>query len=486
MTEQDTRPSRFGLASAAVFLLGLALRLYRLNGESVSYDESFSMSTCRMPTNDMLHQLVTDFVHPPLHYFVLCGWLDLAGFGVFQARLLSVIFGTLSIVVLYLLADYLFDRRTALISSLLLAVSQLEIMFSQDGRMYALFLFLFLCCCYLFIRALRARSFPLWCGFIGLSVLLIYTHYYGMLVLGALVVFAFLYRRQFSVPLSWWIGGAAAVILAYVPWLTSGVVQAATHSGKTFSGGHPWWSVHWYTFITAINFFNNGKAAGLLTSAPLWTYPIGGLLFSIPAVLAFFLSPERRDRQHFWLSAMLWILPILGALAGGLMNLQYDVRYVAFCAAPYYILVGRGISAIPRDAVRISMIVLMLGYTANSLRANYFVPRREDFRGAAAYIQQHGRPGDCAVFLPRLRVPIQWTVEYPDGAWLRNLDASNYAEGKTSCDRIWAISWYSGGNDLHVVQAKAEQERLEMSHTRVDSQHYTWVDVALFTRKLPQ
>ena len=181
---------------------------------------------------------------------------------------------------------------------------------------------------------------------------------------------------------------------------------------------------------------------------------------------------------------MLWILPILGALAGGLMKLQYDVRYVAFCAAPYYILVGRGISSIPRDVVRAGLIVLLLGYTANSLRANYFMPRREDFRGAATYVRQHGRPGDCVVFLPRFRVPDQWTIEYPDGASLRILDASDYTE--TSCDRIWAISSYSGGNALHVTTAKTEQEKLEASHTRVDDQRYTWVDVALFTRKPPQ
>jgi mannosyltransferase len=486
MAEQGRRSSRFGLIFAVILLLGLGLRLFSLNGESVSYDESFSMAACRMPTGDMLRLLVADFVHPPLHYGVLCGWLDVAGFGVLQARLLSVIFGTLSIVVLYLLADYLFDRRTALISSLLLAVSQLEIMFSQDARMYSQFLFLFLCCCYVFIRAQHERSFRLWCGFIVLSALLIYTHYYGMLVLGALVVFAFLYRRQLSVPLSWWAGGAAAVTLAYLPWLTSGVVQTATHSGKTFSGAHSWWSVHWYTFVTAVNFFNNGKPAGLLRSAPLWTYPIGAALFSIPAVLAFFFSPERRDRQHFWLAAMLWILPILGALAGGLMNLQYDVRYVAFCAAPYYILVGRGIAAIPRPFLRACLIVLLLGYTANSLRANYFIPRREDFRGAATYVQQHRRPGDCAVFLPKFRAPLQWNIEHPDGDSLRTLDASDYAERASSCDRIWTISGYSGGNPLHVTQAKAEQARLEASHTRIDQQHYTWVDVALFSRKPPQ
>src|SRR5271157_3894677 len=118
--------------SVPVLLLGLLLRVLYLNHESVSGDEAFSISLTQEPLSQVIHKLVLDLVHPPLHYLALRGWLKLFGFGLFQARMLSVIFGTLAIVFLYLLAEYLFDRRTALLSAVLMSVSQLAIMYSQE------------------------------------------------------------------------------------------------------------------------------------------------------------------------------------------------------------------------------------------------------------------------------------------------------------------------------------------------------------------
>lgn len=273
---------RLAFAPAAITLLGLALRLYKLNQEGVGFDEAFSIAACRLSLAAMLDRLIEDFVHPPLHYFVLRGWLDVFGSTVVQARMLSVIFGVLAIPLLYRLSEYLFDRRTALFSSLLLAVSQLEIMFAQEGRPYAQFLFLFLACWYFFVRALHDRSARLWCGFTAVAILLIYTHYFGFFVLGALAAYGCLYRKRNAIPAVWWIGGAAATLLAYIPWLTSGIFQAAAHSVKTFSGKNAFWSVGGSTFFTAVNFFNNGKPAGLLGSSPLWTFIVGGVALYRP------------------------------------------------------------------------------------------------------------------------------------------------------------------------------------------------------------
>ena len=132
-----------------VVLLGLVLRIVYLMHESVSGDEAFSITLTRDPLGEMMRRLVLDLVHPPLHYLALRGWLKVFGFGLFQARVLSVIFGTLAVVFLYLLAEYLFDRRTALLSALLMATSQLAIMFSQEARPYAQTHFLALLSAYL-------------------------------------------------------------------------------------------------------------------------------------------------------------------------------------------------------------------------------------------------------------------------------------------------------------------------------------------------
>src|SRR5271165_5968193 len=153
-----------------VALFAFALRMLFLNHESVSGDEAFSMSVSQLPLKEMLAVLVQDFVHPPLHYFVLRGWFKLFGFGLFQARMLSVIFGTLAVVFLYLLAEYLFDRWTALLSALLMSVSQLAIMYSQEVRPYAQFHFLALFSSYLFVRAMREGRPAFWWGFVGSAI----------------------------------------------------------------------------------------------------------------------------------------------------------------------------------------------------------------------------------------------------------------------------------------------------------------------------
>ena len=472
------------LAPVAVVLLGLALRLYKLNQESVGFDEAFSMTACRATLDGMMRTLIADFVHPPLHYFVLRGWMDVFGSGVVQARMLSVVFGALALAILYILTEYLLDRRSALLASLLLAVSQLTIQFSQEARPYAQFLFLFLACWYLFIRALHTRSMKLWCGFVAFAVLLIYTHYFGLLVLGSLALFGFLYRRKYPVPASWWVGAVVVLVAAYLPWLTSGIVPAAAHSGKTFSGKNSFWSVNATTVFGAVNFFSNGKPTGVLDTSPWWTFVFGGLLFTAPAVFGIFVSDRGRQRQNLTLAAMLLVLPLLGAIAAGLMHFQYNVRYVAFCAAPYYVLVGHGLSRIRPAVLRAVLVLLLLGYTANSLRANYFMPRKEGFRAAGSYISRNRQPGDCAVFFPGKNAPDQWTIEHPDPNLFRLLGPGDFA-GSNGCSRTWAISWSMSGNPWQWEKARVERLPLDASQTLLDEKRFFWVRVALFAPKQP-
>ncbi len=117
----------------AIVVLGIAVRLYRLNYQSVWYDEIFSLTLSHMSLGQMIQYLVKDVVHPPLHYFLLHVWFMVVGFGPYQARLLSVVFGTLAIAATYRLGDYLFGRRAAIIAALLLALSQLAVMYSQES-----------------------------------------------------------------------------------------------------------------------------------------------------------------------------------------------------------------------------------------------------------------------------------------------------------------------------------------------------------------
>jgi uncharacterized membrane protein len=480
---------------ASVILLALALRLYRLDSQSVWYDEVFALSVSRLPLTQMNAALVQDVVHPPLHYYFLHGWLEAFGFGPLQGRLLSALFGTLAVLMMYALARYLFDRHAALLSALLLACSQLAVMNSQEARPYAQFLLFFLCCVYLFLRAVREKRLPLWIAFLCLTSLVIYTHYYGFFVLGSLLLFGIVYRNRYSLPPTWLLGGIFWLALAYLPWLSSGVIGQALRGPKAQRLGA--WahsgpaSVHWFTFITSLNTFNNGRPNGLLDSAPWWTFIVGGALFGLPAALAMrplVVRPHERtdegnERENLVFLVLLLAVPMALALTAGFLRGTYDVKYIAFCAGPYYILVARGISTERSAALRWAFIVFLLAYSARSLRANYFIPYKEDYKHALASVARDYQPGDCAVvaqFWEERQARWAWSIYEGDQQDLRVMPLDSALSSAAECKRVWLISVLYRQTPPAIEEAEAARRRLAQTYSELERRRFFWVDIDLY------
>jgi 4-amino-4-deoxy-L-arabinose transferase-like glycosyltransferase len=485
---------RSWIGRAGITLLAAALRLYRLDSQSVWYDEIFAMSVSRLPFRAMQRMLVSDVVHPPLHYYALHLWFQAFGFGPVAARLLSVIFGCLAVVMMYVLGRYLFDARAGWISSLLLGCSQLGVMYSQEARPYAQFLFLFLACAYLFVRAIREKRLRLWITFVGSASLLIYTHYYGFLVLGSLAFFALCYRKRYRLSRAWILGAVLALAVAYTPWLSSGVVGEAMygakmHRGPVIPGSRPP-SERWYTPAAILNTFGNGRPNGVLDEEPWWTFLAGGLLFGAPAALAFWpllrreskSSHEREEDVNVIYMAILLIAPIALALTAGPVVGFYNIRYVAFCAAPYYILTARGIGKWKAPWLRWTFVVLLLAYSAQALRANYYVPYKEDYRGAYSWIARDYRPGDCAV------VAQAWEERQARWAWdiyegsrpgplIQPLDAATSAGG---CGRVWLLSVAYRETAMAVEAGKAARRQMDQKRAAIEQRRFFWIDLSLY------
>lgn len=278
--------TRAAIILLLILVAGLALRLFRLNYQGVWYDEAFSLTVSNLSFGDMNAKLIADFVHPPLHYYILHGVFSGLGFGDFQARLVSALFGALTIVVMFRLGRYLFDAATGLIGALLIAVSQLAVMYSQEARPYAMAQFFTACAIYGFVVARKERRRLAWGGFITFAVLMLYTHYYTVLVLACLWLYDMAIGRTHRIPKLWWLTAGAVLALTMLPWLATGVIGNALHSPKTLPAGQPpWFSTRWSTFIRDVNRFNNGAFDGLLESAPKWSFGVGGLLFVWPVWL---------------------------------------------------------------------------------------------------------------------------------------------------------------------------------------------------------
>lgn len=480
------------LIVTAIASLGLGLRLFRLDYQGLWYDEARSVYVSRLTFSEMIQSIVeVSWNHPPLYYYTLRLWYLMFGSGDFQARLLSVIFGTLSIVLIYILARTLFDRWTAIVAAFLLAVSQLGIMYSQEARPYAQLMFFVILTICLFSLALRGNKQLIWWGFIFSAILMIYINYYSLLVLLVLFIYIIIYRKQYDIPVRILIGGAVLGLVIIVPWLANGVVKQALKSSALFTGQPVWFVVGKGAFFDVINAFNNGKVAGLLSTSPGWTFAMGGVLFTLPAVYA--LKPlvwgvdidEGVEclKANLILLLLLWVLPIATVLlVSRALHIQYDLRYILFCIIPYYILVARGVRSLNSSILTLLFFAFILGYSAYALQSNYFKSHKENYRDALAYLAKEYIEGDCVLFLPFNEVPLQWKIYHGDDPNLRVTDVESIASGEVDCDRVWAIAY------RRVHQAKKETKKglknLEITHKKTNESKYLFVHAYLYESKL--
>jgi mannosyltransferase len=497
-TSMETRRPSLGncLILVAIVALGFLLRLYHLDYQSVWSDEAFSITASAKPLGSLTSFLVQRDQHPPLHYYLLHFVFSLFGYGALQARVVSLIFGTLSILALYFLARRLFDATAGLLSALLLAVSQLGVAYSQEARNYSQLLFLSILTAHLFITSLRGRRRSCWWGFLVSAILLIYTHYYGVFILFCLILFAILYRKRHPIPRLWCASGILLVTLCYAPWLFSGVVQNVLARGRNTP--HPGQvsslSVHWYTPVAAINWFNNGKLLGFNAPSPWWTYVLGGLLFSLPMLLALkelsndaapLASRQGRD-EGLVLICLLWLVPLLLVCATGLIKVLYNPRFTVYIVGFYYVLVARGIAGLRHSALRYGLVLTLSAYSLYSLRAVYFVPYKEDNRAAVAYAASGYSESDCILFWPEGKAgepSSYWKIYQWRHPGIRVVDFEGIPARRADCKRMWLVMDRTWWKNLETSKLDLGRETLERYYSPRTRREYYGAEVALYERK---
>ena len=472
------------ILAGTIFLLGLLLRLYRVDWLSLWHDEIFSVVWSERTIQELQGALVKDYAHPPLHYYLLHFWFKLAGYGAFQARLVSVLFGSLCIPLMYLLAKYLFGAPTGLIAAFLMSISQTAIQFSQEARPYAQFHFFFLFSAYLFLVALRARRASAWWGCVVFGILMVYTQWFGFCVLGAFVIIAWMLRDRYRLPWSWWFAGVAMLLALYTPWLASGIVNEAISSKRVMTTDRdPSRVVHWSTPMAIVNRYNNGKWFGMDAPTPFAVALAGALAFTMPALLPL-VHMGRRSRfrivdmttESLAVTSVLLLFPLTAVLIAQTMHLYiYAFRHVSFGVAPYYLLVAYGLSRL-RRTWRTALLVGIAGISVLALRSNYFLAHKESYRESLAYLTANLRSEDCVMFLPeedQPGPPLYWHAYRPEPAAPRRfLRHGDLAQASADCPRLWIVwdkTWWRQRNPERTRQLI---NRLEPSWTA--KTHKTW------------
>jgi 4-amino-4-deoxy-L-arabinose transferase-like glycosyltransferase len=509
MVESQSRRSTHSAATwwpiVAILALAFALRLINLGGRPIWYDEAFAVLYAEKPFATMLYGTIAQVggaaadVHPLFFYSILHVWMSMVGQSPAAVRALSVLLGTATVAMIYLLACRLFDKRIGIAAAAIAAIAPFAIYYSQEARMYALLGFAAVTATYFFVRAWADNRWYFWIAFGILGAMTLYAHNLGFAFIAALDVWVL-----------WnWLRPAGRRWHRFLPLLLSHLLMLALFA--------PWLAIvpsqfgkiqqaYWVekpgitTLVQTILIFHFAYDNEAL---PNWLLP-PALLFSflIPAFACLGLvrgqgPRRRRHSEKYGLLLILAVVPVLLLFAVSLIRPVYIVRAVLPSALAYYVLLaGLFFASNMPKPVRWGLLLPSLVLVATSLLNHYTYANfpRPPFDEVAAYLREHYQPGDAIVhsnkltFLPThyydRTLPQRFigdepgspsdTLAYPTQQALGLFATPDMATATVGAGRVWFVvldrevgEYLAAGQPEHPYRAWLEE-------------HYTLTAVASF------
>ena len=184
LAESSTRMRCVGLL-AAILGVAVALRAYHLSDQSLWVDEVVTFLSSRVPVAQLISGTdVEDPNIPPLYYLMVHAILRLGNHEAIL-RLPSLIAGSLSILLFFLVVRSWLGDIVGLLSAAVMAISPFHVWYSQEARPYALLLFFSLLSLWCLQRSLADAAHWGWkSAFVVSSVGVVYTHSVGYTFIG--------------------------------------------------------------------------------------------------------------------------------------------------------------------------------------------------------------------------------------------------------------------------------------------------------------
>lgn len=395
----DSRRLFHWLILLLLIAAGAVNRLLYLARKPFWFDESFSVEVARIGWGNFLHLLWWREANMSLYYLLLRIWLH-AGLSEYFIRSLSVAFAVATIPAIYWLGAELYDRRVGLIASALFAFNAYSVRYAQEARSYTLFLLLAtLSSCFL-IAWLREPSRKNRIGYVVVSVLAVYAHFYALLLIA--VHWLALRRRVRRSKIE--IGQLRTA------WISIGiaVLPLLVFVAKTGAGPIKWISRPGLGDVFA---FYEHLAGGA-------TWPLLAVFAAACTTAVLPVAKRLISRDQGWESwrcrfLLIWLLfPVALTVLLSFARPVFLGRYMTFCLPALVVLAAAGLARLRNAWILTTALAVMLLLSAQGIAfvyANDFDSERDASSEASAFILQHAQPGDAIVFhIAETRLPYEF------------------------------------------------------------------------------
>lgn len=388
----------------AITLIALAVRMYRLEGESIWFDEAVSVRFLDASSLGEFLKLERQNDPPaaPVYFSLEYLWAQLWGNTVYRVRMLSVVMGTLTVLCVGLFAWDLFGRVSGLLAAAFLAASPWHTYHSQEIRVYALVMLMAVVSTHAFWRARSLDQRGALAVNIALNALMVWTHVFAALLVGVQGLHMLVWRRRPSRFFRAWCTANGLILFSLVFYLIRLDYELLGQYASWIEPATLWGLVGGLACFLAgaILVWHMGLPLAVMSAARLaaGAGATGNLVYrvwgarraadesGVPAAL-----PEKVSLLVMWLVVPLLVLFIMAKT----FRPCFVPRYVLYSLAAGCVLFGGGAGLVRTPKWRAISLATACAVVLYSLPLGLSErPFRTDYRSAVRVLEEeHAAPG---------------------------------------------------------------------------------------------
>ncbi|HTS50933.1 MAG TPA: glycosyltransferase family 39 protein [Bryobacteraceae bacterium] len=410
------RFARFWMALVLVAATACVLLAVRLMSHSLWFDEVQTANIAQAPRlKDLVLRAIHERPYPPLYFLADRASWKLRGDEV-GTRLPSALFGALATLAVYLLGTSFFRARTAAAAALMFALMPGMFRYFVDANAYTLFALTSTLSAWALWRAFETNRDQDWGLYVAAAACGLGCHLLFIFHIGSHFLAGLAYKRS----LRWsaqprFYKSMTLLLLLWIAWVLFYIRYGGLHF--PISLRHLLDRHFVYVFLlTYFGFLDRSRALSFF----LWP------LLQIGGAVTLYL----RDKRLFTYLLLLIVVPLIGISLFVGATLEFLTYRYGSGIFPLTCLLGASVLEAPLARLRWAPVLAVIMTVAAGLYVIAGAPigffDYQDWKGAATFLGQNGRPGDTLIIDPG------WSreaLDYYDHSLLPRASVSNgYAD----------------------------------------------------------